>query len=517
MAIGDLYEAGLSSVRESVVSEHFMSRIGHDPTLGLYTAADYRSKAINIPSSVLYGELLPILKAESLAFVERRVAATRIRAQQNFLEYGRSSPNEVSTLDFIAEVMFDRQFARATKEGVSRAALSKHMEGLVQQRLPVHMVIPALPFKCTSPFKARGRDPDLGEVGFLLSLFEVARVIDVFYSEALGGGEHDPACFSVICDGRRFAVLAVQSEENISQYQDGLRRWVAALGIGDHMEVLDYEEVLATKLPKDLLARKGSIRGKVYAQYVQHMQPLLDVEDMDRSLVQAIRDEIDPETYYSEGRFVPLFKSLIHTIRYQEVARFAQHHGRDYEDLHAVLTRNIFTPFIKLSEDELHSIARHVADPDSPLDVSDAEVYEYLRRAMLNQAWDATMQYLAEIRSDRDLELDPLSTCFPHAIRWTIHAKRGQFTIQSNPACGFQVQPWHGAGVFKRTRGRLKLCSLPIVLLEGKDAVPVVVGDDDTAENGPEQAVFYVSSDVPFSSTDELLAALASGFTRRRR
>lgn len=516
--VRDFYQAGLSHVREAVISEHFMHKVNQIEGLERLNAANFSQKAMTICSTGLVETLLPLLKAASNQFALQRAKAARSRACKNFRQYQVSSEKDLSTSDVITEVMYDRQFLRSASENVSRAVLSRTIRKLVERSEPIHMVIPALPFKCATPLKSRGKNPDLAEVGFLLSLFELSKTVDLIYSDALGGSKQSMAFFTVVSDGRRFNEFVLEPEDRISRYQEGLRQWISDLSITDYVGVQDYEEILAAKLPAGLRTRKAGIRKDVYHRYLERMNPLLDTDDMESSLSMAIKHEPDPETFYAEGRFVPLFKSLIYTMNFKTLPDFVRRHGECFEQVYSTLTKHIFSPFARLAARDIPLVEACILDPESRPSVSQAELYEYLRRSMLRQAWDATMHYLSEIRSDRDMELDPISTCFPQAIRWTIHAKPGQLAMQSNPALGMQVQPWHGAGVFKRAgSGGIKLCALPSVLAEHMGAVPVVLGNHDNGKPMDKQPLFYVHPDLEVSTLEDFYSLLMAKFTRKRK
>ncbi|MFD2349661.1 hypothetical protein ACFSTC_10220 [Nonomuraea ferruginea] len=108
-------------------------------------------------------------------------------------------------------------------------------------------------------------------------------------------------------------------------------------------------------------------------------------------------------------------------------------------------------------------------------------VKERLRQMMLRESWACAIDYMAEIKSDRELAEDPILTCLPGHLRWTIHAKAGQLALSTPIAAGIRVQAWAGAAVFKLTRRKdVKLCTLPVLALEGASAIPVRVrGVDD--------------------------------------
>ncbi len=516
--VGEFYKAGLSHVREAVISEHFMHKVNHsEDFVGLSTGC-FLQKALSISSTELWETLLPLLKESSDRFAVQRAEATKARAAKNYQLFNLSHENEISSAEVIAEVMYDRQFSRATNETVPRAALAKRIGLLLELGEPIQLVIPALPYKCGTPLKCRGRNPDLSEVGFLLFLFEIAKTVDLLYRSSVPGRDRCMAHVTVISDGRRFNDFLFEPEEHIFRYQEILKEWISVLAIADYVKIEDYKRVLESRLPAALFTRKAAIRKDVYVRYVEIMSPLLDTDDMESSLLRAIEHEPDPETFYAEGRFVPLFKSLIYTINNETLARYAARRGANLEESYAQLTKHIFAPFAELTEEDAAEIETFLSDPNAHSEVSEEKVFEYLRKRMLAETWDATIHYLAEIRSDRDLEADPISACFPKAIRWTIHAKPGQFAIQSNPACGIQVQPWHGAAVFKEaSTGGIKLCALPSVMAEGTGSIPVLSGERHAGASMEAQPLFYIHPTVPFETLEDFYSTLSARFTRKRR
>ncbi len=514
---GDFYQAGLSHYREAVISEHFMHEINQDSTCESLSERDLSRKAISISSETLFTELLPFLKEASRQFAVQRAKAAKIRACANFEQYRLESEADLSPSDFMAEVLYDRQFVRSAKDAIPRHVLSSKIRRLVDRQEPIQLVIPALPFKCASPLKCRGTSPDLAEVGFLFFLYEVVESINLIYRDEVDGTNDGVAFFSVISDGRRFNEFLLEPEGRIFSYQKRLRRWISRLGFEGCIGVEDYETVLASKLPVDTLKQRMVIRNEVYLRYLDRMNRLLDPSDMDASLSRAIAFEPDPETFYAEGRFVPLFKSILYTVNFERLTDYVARHGESFERAYTTLTKHIFSPFAALEAGEIPAIEAYIADPLGAPEVAREKVYESLRRSMVCQAWEATIHYLAEIRSDRDLGIDSISLCYPDAIRWTIHAKPGQFAIQSNPAGGLQVQPWHGAGVFKKSKeSGIKLCTLPSALLESSGSIPVFYEGDDLISSR-NQPVFYVHSDIACSSMEDFLSLLVEKYTRKRR
>ena len=135
---------------------------------------------------------------------------------------------------------------------------------------------------------------------------------------------------------------------------------------------------------------------------------------------------------------------------------------------------------------------------------------------MLREVWDATILYMAEIKSDRDLSEEPILTCLPDHFRWTIHAKRGQIAIAVPTASGLTVQAWAGTAVFKHTRGGIKLCTLPVLALEGAGATPIKIDDRSNLLGLEDQPFFYIYPDVEFDGIPDFLAKLEPAIVRRR-
>lgn len=216
-----------------------------------------------------------------------------------------------------------------------------------------------------------------------------------------------------------------------------------------------------------------------------------------------------------EGRFVSLLKSLVYTINYRSLGRLGHLPAEQQRALYRDLTGHIFEPYTQLSPAELHRI-RAAVDAGAALAPTD-QSKEYLRQLMLREVWGCAIDYLAEIRSDRDLAEDPILACLPGHFRWTIHAKAGQIAVSTPTATGIRVQAWAGAAVFKRARkDGIKLCTLPVLALEGAGATPVTISGLEDTLSLAGQPFFYIYPDVAFSDIDEFLGLVRHMLVRRR-
>lgn len=511
-----IYQVGLNRKNEAVISAHFMHDINQHSNFNLYSSQEFTKKAAPISSEVISERLLPLLIDASDKFIAERVCAAKVRAKKNYKLYGLHSSKNVDIAEMITEVMFDRQFIKGPKLNSSRLILVEKIRELISNHMPVKMVILALPYKSSSPLKCRGEMPDLAEINFLLSLSEIAKTIDYLYRKESGKDNNVMAGFTVISDGRRFNTFLNEDSTKIEHYQNNLRWWIKKLDISAYIEILDYQNIISNLLPKSLQLEKSAIREHARDFYTNLMAPLLDPYHMSQSIIKAIECDPEPERSNPEGRYIPLFKSLIYIVKYVDLLKYANLHNENYATLYKEITKHIFEPYTKISPSDFINIEKFISDPQIAKP-SQIEIYEYFRQSMLRAAWHATIDYMAEIRSDRDLPHEPIITCFPDHIRWTIHAKPGQLAILTTTAFGDPVQPWHGVGVFKKTKhNKIKLYTLPVLSLEGINAIPITVKNFKSEPFIEDQPLFYVDSEIKFDNIENLLDHIHQHLTRKR-
>jgi hypothetical protein len=124
---------------------------------------------------------------------------------------------------------------------------------------------------------------------------------------------------------------------------------------------------------------------------------------------------------------------------------------------------------------------------------------------------------MAEIKSDRELPYDPMLMCLPGYLRWTIHAKRGQLAVSTPIVLGKAIQAWAGTAVFKMTKkGKVRLATLPVLVLEGNGAIPVRIVDQQDDLYRGDQPIFYIYPDLEFSDVGDLLSKIENLLTRMR-
>jgi hypothetical protein len=510
------YRPGLDWVREAVVSSHFMEKFVGDQSLQLYSDAEFDECCLMIQAHEVDDKLIPSLIKACDGYSAARAQAAEERARLHYRKYRLARPEDVGLAQYMTEVMFDRQFLKAPRTNCSRWDQCQKIARCIEQRAPIELLIPALPYKFSCPLKTRGRLPDLAEVNFILGLYETVSSIDLLYRRGVPNLPRPSATFVVVSDGKRFSHIVSEPERDIELYQHYLARWISRLGLEAYISVVDYRALLRERLCASVEARKNELRAHASLQYATVLGPIFSPNAMSRTLRMATELEPDPETSNPEGRFVPLLRSLVYTVNYRSLAPLRELASVQFMALYRELTGHIFEPYVILSKRELGRIEARVRD-ELVVESDDTETKEYLRQAMLVEVWDATIEYLAEIKSDRELEEDPIQASLPNHVRWTIHPKKGQLALLSPTASGTSVQAWAGAPVFKRTTtNNIKLCTLPVLALEGEGAIPVRVQGAQWANALGNQPLFYIHRDVGVKNLGDFFAVLTRSLTRRR-
>ncbi|NOT39096.1 MAG: L-tyrosine/L-tryptophan isonitrile synthase family protein [Alphaproteobacteria bacterium] len=507
------YRASLDNFEEAVISSHFMADLSKDLGLRLYDNDEFWSKSTTIASRAVAESLIPSLRRSASAFAHERACAARLRAMRNHASYGLTHPSQAGASEFITEILFDRQFRDGGLETCSRQALRNEIALRISAGSPIEMAIPALPHKFSCPLKTRGILPDLSDVDFILGLYEIVAAVEELYREDQRKLPKPLARFTIVSDGTRFSELTNESEVGINAYREALARWIEVLQLQDYVELIEYRKLLRDRLPEAAQITKGVLRQRALRDYTSAMSAIFNPSNMTATLREAAIRAPDPECNNPEGRFVSLFKSLIFIVRYHTLDRLHSLSPAQFRDLYRELTSHLCEPFVTLTGDELKEAGEELARCGARVEA--AAVKEYLRRAMLKEVWDSTIAYIAEIKSDREQGCDPVSRCLPNHLRWTIHAKPGQLGLRTPSALGKRVLAWAGAAVFKRTKfGGIRLCTLPVLALEGAGAIPVLVADRVRGEI--EQPFFYLYPDIAFTGISGFLEELSTHLIRRR-
>ena len=109
------------------------------------------------------------------------------------------------------------------------------------------------------------------------------------------------------------------------------------------------------------------------------MMPIMDPSDVNQTIAKAIKLDPDTETSHTQGRFIPLFKSLLYTINYKVLQNYAKHHNYSYVDLYLKLIHILFKPQACVSTQTYQDIEDYIQQSTSGKKFDDIEIIEVLR------------------------------------------------------------------------------------------------------------------------------------------
>lgn len=358
--------------------------------------------------------------------------------------------SNTSCVDLIYAILSSHKYRKSKRSFLPENLTKKRIERAISQQRPVELVIPLLPCKVPNKLKSDCLTPDLAEILSLLQLLEICLAIKIVYPP---GG-----VFTVVMDGLRFQDAWSIPQAFIDGYQSKLRKLVDLMGIGHYIKLVDYVKTLESRLSNELKIKREYRRKLAVQEYRDFSRTVEHLAGDNYTKRLELASMLDPDKDKSNvlGRFVPLFQSTMYSVYLPEV--YDQPNSEN-------LSLKIFS--------DIYNIA------DS--------AYGKTRKSILEKTWKATLKYMIEVRSDRDIDL--LSIVFPSAIRCTIHSKPSQLgltTINKRT----KIESWHGTGYIDSNN---KVGAGFRISLETEGYIPVFVKHGLFEEY--KQPIFYTNLD----------------------
>ena len=483
------YKQGLNKIQEDLFSENFfvraLGRLDHD-----YQQHDYKNRYSSLLTCDQLERFVQITKDASKVHTSKTIKRIRARILPK-LEQGGDPLNTV-----LREVVGDRQFMKGPKHYLNWKNISDKARDCFHNNSAINCIIVGLPFKMPTLLKCSSQLPDFAEASFLLQLNEFCEVLRALLICHVCNDWTGFVSFRVICDGRRFNKIVGRDEMAIVSYMNGIEFWILRYGLNNIITIDDYLSVTNKLLPRTIKNRKKELRLQALQIYNKRLGRKVTWIGLDEHLQMAVQNDPDPEESNEKGRFCSLFLSLLFTIRFRCIEHEAILQNCSYDSLYehciCLITKRFNAPRSTFT-------SHQSIDPSIQL-----------LDALLTEAWCATIEYIAEIRSDRDLDQDLVQSCFPTALRWSIHSKSGQIGLNCTRMNGIAIWPWHGVAVFKPSQRGLKNYNLPESMIDTKQYLPLTA-----VINGEQQLLAYIYCEEHEKSISSLMDRLASSYTRR--
>ena len=365
----------------------------------------------------------------------------------------------------VQTLLKDRQFTKGSNNNIDWSKIFFQIRGAIENNRDIECVIVGLPFKMPSLLKCESAKADFGEAGFILQLYEFCKVAELIFQNLNYWNWNKKVLFRVVMDGKRFQQLIGITDHEMDEYKNTLENWISLLDISEYIKLDDYEDMINTSLDFDLKAKKTMIKKSVKREYLDKLPADITLENLNFKLEEAKYLDPDPEKSNKYGRFVSLFQSILFTMRYDSIE---EKYFTDDLIKNEVYIKCIECIILKLSHENDLAFAK-----------ARAQSLLALCGDILKEAWDATIDYISEIRSDRDLSIDIIQHCHPNSLRWTIHDKKGQICIASKKMYGINLFPWHGVSLIKESRSKLNQYTVPSRMLQDNNLTKLSVEIND--------------------------------------
>ncbi len=396
--------------RSQISGGHRLIRLARQKRFRLYHQEEFLAKAVWIPADYWLDHFLPALRVRMNETIAQRVGATIARARTHAKSYGVSKPG---IAEFVTEAFFDNYWYKIREKNISRRTLRDLVQHVLERGERLRLHFPILSRKPLSPIKNRGPFPDLAEIHTLTRCAEAAQVVNTLSPTG--------CTLTVLADGFKYNRACGTPDQFVTGYQHALRFWIDQLGATDVLNFVDYEDWLANSLRGSLLDQRPGLYERYCQQLTQGYGPLFYADDPARSLgtVQQ-RDDIGAQLVFT-------FWSLATSVYYQDLFDLAgdasmaeRHYGNDIQRLYIAYASSLHRPLSDLNWSGDQLTFHGYLSPERRAD---------LFRRMRQEAWQASIRYVAISLTDRDLnvlrEIDPL------AIKITVHGKAGELHFLS--------------------------------------------------------------------------------------
>lgn len=482
-----VYTPKLSKEAESIFSDHYM--IENYEKLDLCFQKMIPEHQQKILKSHEFNEFIQCVKRAS----ERHIQWSYERILEKIIVQSNEADTD-KLMSVVQTLLKDRQFTKGFKNNIDWNKIFFQIRSAIENNEDIECVIVGLPFKMPSLLKCESAEADFGEAGFILQLYEFCKVAELIFKNLNYWNWNKNVLFRVVMDGKRFQHLIGITDHEMDDYKNTLESWISLLDINEYIKLDDYEDMINTSLDFGLKAKKMMIKKNVKSEYLKKLPTDIHLENLNLKLEEAKLLDPDPEKSNKHGRFVSLFQSILFSMRYSSIE---QKYFTDNSIKNEVYIKCIECIILKLSHKNDLAVAK--ARTQSIL---------HLCGDILREAWYATIDYVSEIRSDRDLAIDVIQYCYPNSLRWTIHDKKGQICIASKKMYEINLFPWHGVSLIKESRSKLKQYTIPSRMLQGNNLMKLSVEVNDII-----LPICYVQlNNLSFSTS---LEAISKFYSRR--
>lgn len=457
---------------------HRIHRLVETDSSALYSQAEFSRRTLYLPLQFWEESVLPALQLSINERVSKRLIAAVRRAKSNGNLYERKMPGipEICT-----EIFFDTQLCRPNQANLPKKILHEKITHLVKNKYPLKIGLPLFSRKPISPIKNRGYLPDLAEIASIGRCYELALILSAVYQNGVE--------FLIFADGKKYRRACLTPTFIIDEYQNGLMSCVKLFNASRLVKVLDYEE----KVRSALGVERTNAREELYKRNYNNLCEIFSVYFDPYKIGESLRFIENKNDLGGQIHFT--FNSIISSVFY--------HSGDLGEKLLQNIdsAQNFYMHFMKTISIDPRQEQKNGFIKNSEISGKD---FMDLSLLMRQEAWDATLKYVAISITDRFLNI--WKEINPHGIKFTIHAKHGEINFIHTSSEYKSMTAQHCVGGIKSSKIDSKITfeyrlpretngEYPVLLSNGGIANPKNMSIFDRLAL-TQQPICYMSQDI---------------------
>jgi hypothetical protein len=406
-----------------------------DPKLWNYSQSEIKKNKI-VYSQRQYYTLIRAIKAHFDHIVEKRINSIKKR----FL-------NQTDPISMTVSALFDANFRKQKRFGPSEEEVRSKVYLAYKKRKPITLVGLMFTRKNTCTLKTGSfceASLDLAEIISFFNLNAWCQLINHFYPFGCN--------YYILSEGKRFTDAFDLCLPLVRLYQKKLKDLVSNYNLS-HIFIEDFEDFLERNLPSNLKISREYFYQKAIEIYKNKVN--LDLHNFDQSIKNIIINDPIKDDRNRENNFIPLWRSIIHSIPYFPLRQLANSFGVEYEFLYKDVFMVIFT------------------GKKSKYPIKD-EIKEYI----LLRSFDKAILHNSRVLADNMTKIFVEKLIDETAFRTSINPKPGDHLgIYAIRETASRVQPWHGKVMIYKSGNKIRYTCLTRLEIEGEhNAIPVYVG-----------------------------------------
>ncbi len=350
-------------------------------------------------------------------------------------------------ITLITNALFDSNFRKQRHFGPTKKNVREKIEHGLKLKKPLIFIGLMFTRKNVCLLKTgtnKENAVDLAEVISLANLNAWMKVIDYFYPFGVK--------YLILSEGRRFIDAFDLCLPLVKSYQIKLKKLIKDLGL-NYLELDDFEEFIEKKLSNKDKTKRMKCYLEALQTYKKNVGPNLPWHKIDDHLIKAIKNDPIKDKRNPANNFVPLWKSIIHSLPYAFVVDYCYKNSYPCSDFYREMFQYIFK-----NQKSKFRITREICEQ------------------VLNYSWNKAIYHNARVLGDNLANILPEKLIdYGITFRTSINPKPGDhlgiFAIRETTS---RVQPWHGKIFFYKKGEKNKYTCLTRLEIEGRyQGIPV--------------------------------------------